>query len=620
MKFEDILVKSTLRNLRIYLNYILSSSGAIFIFFITSALINHPVINQYNRDNIKLKIMYAKFVVFIISLFFIIYSIDVFVKMRKKNFGIFLSLGVDKLKFYKIFIIENLIIGGSSLFLGIIFGCVFLKLFLIIFIDITNMSDIRAYLPIDSIIECIIVYGILFFLISIHECNKVLKENCIELLKSNNKIINIKKSKMLVLGLFIILICMISIMIIYRNDRFMNYLRIIFMPIVLAILNLFLLKYIIPWFIQMLSNLKWIKVKGKNIILLSSIKKSFISMSNIIVLVTFLFTITFFTISMNYVNIVSIKKNLETEIPFTYNIVIENKKESVPFENELETILEENKFKYKKFKYKILLNGKYDELSLINNEAYNKLAILNNKKTIKVKDDEAFFVPTFLDGYEKLESINILDRILKVNYKNLDNITYGLISDKLYVISDEVYNSVEKKLNYIYSSAYNLENWTDATNIIEKIRSQYYKYDRSSNFYMISRVSRYAENMLNAKILLYFSILVCFLMYFMSLSLLHLRFYNETIDNEYNFGNLKSIGITNNEIKHIISKEMTIIFFIPYAIAIINTYLCMELIKVIYVIDITKQIQFILISILIFNIVYFLLWRFKSIDKILSEL
>ena len=623
MNFEEILIKSTLRNLRTYINYILSSASAIFIFFITSSLINHPVINQHNGEDIKLAILYTKLGVFIISIFFIIYSIDLFVKMQKKNFGIFLALGVDKVKFYKIFIIENLIIGGISLILGIIFGVIFLKLFLIIFSSITNIDNIKFYLPVSSIIESIIVYGIVFFLISIYECKKVLEENCIELLK-NNKSTNIKISKIfkvLFLILNIMSIIMFSIMIIYRDAKFMNYAKLIFMPLVLISLNIFLLKYIIPWIIQVLSNLKWIKLKGNNIILFASVKESFINMANIIVLVTFLFTVTFFIISINYVNIVTVKSNLEMEIPSTYNIIIKNKRQSIPFENELESLLEMKNFKYDKSKCKILLTGeKYDDISLISNSDYNKLAILSNRKTIEVKEDKSFLVPIFFTDYVRVKILNILDEELIVNNQQVENVVYGIFNNNLYVVSDEFYKKFEKQLDYIYYVAYNLEDWTDATSIIEEVRQQYYKYDEDKQFYMISRVTRYEENMLSAKIVMYFSILVCILLYFMALSLLHIRFYNEKINNQYNFKNLKSIGITNKEIKQIISKEMTIVFFIPYIIGILNTYIFMNIIKNIYVIDITKQIQFILISILIFNTLYFFLWRFKSIDKILSEL
>ena len=409
MNFEEILIKSTLRNLRTYINYILSSASAIFIFFITSSLINHPVINQHNGEDIKLAILYTKLGVFIISIFFIIYSIDLFVKMQKKNFGIFLALGVDKVKFYKIFIIENLIIGGISLILGIIFGVIFLKLFLIIFSSITNIDNIKFYLPVSSIIESIIVYGIVFFLISIYECKKVLEENCIELLK-NNKITNIKSYKIfkvLFLILNIMSIIMFSIMIVYRA-KFMKYAKLIFMPLVLISLNIILLKYIIPWIIQVLSNLKWIKLKGNNIILFASVKESFINMANIIVLVTFLFTVTFFIISINYVNIVTVKSNLEMEIPSTYNIIMKNKKQSIPFENELESVLEMNNFKYDKSKCKILVTGeKYDDISLISNSDYNKLAILSNRKTVEVEEDKAFFVPIFFTDYARVKILNI---------------------------------------------------------------------------------------------------------------------------------------------------------------------------------------------------------------------
>ncbi|WP_010293287.1 FtsX-like permease family protein [Clostridium senegalense] len=101
MNFEKILFKSTIRNLKLYLYYLISSCAAVFIFIITSAIINHPVLIESVKGDLHFDISYMKFQVILISIFFIMYSLNTFIKMRKKEFGVLMALGVDYKDFYK---------------------------------------------------------------------------------------------------------------------------------------------------------------------------------------------------------------------------------------------------------------------------------------------------------------------------------------------------------------------------------------------------------------------------------------------------------------------------------------------------------------------------------------
>lgn len=613
MNFEKILFKSTIRNLKLYLYYLISSCAAVFIFIITSAIINHPVLIENVKGDLRFNISYIKFEVILISIFFIMYSLNTFINMRKREFGVLMALGVDYKDFYKFFMIENLIVGGSAIIIGVVLGVVFLKFFLIIFSAITKIESMNFYFPTYAIIETVLAYTIIFILAYTINCNKILKKGCNELLIDNKKTEALNKWK--IYTSIIILILMILL------HKFNSHIEIspiyIFIEFfTIAIINFILLKYLIPYILHLLSKIYFIKIKGKNIILLSSIKERFINMSNIVILATILLTVTFAIISMLYTDAMVVAKNLEAEIPYTYCIFINNKSETIPFEKDLDNILEKNDFSYYKIKYKILnLN---EHISFISNEDYNKLALQYGKSEISVNDDEVYSVPLFKEEITE-DYVPINGKKLSINKKAIPNITYAISANDLYVISENMFNELNGKLNYLSCIAYDLPKWTEATKIIDNIREEYYKYDKEDTFYMISRVSRYYDSISTNKISIYFSTLICTLIYFMALSLVYIRFYNEVIYNKINFRNLKSIGATDKEIEEIISREMAFIFFVPYILAFLNAFMFMKFASMMYSISILNQIVIIFTGIFIINIVYFLFWRFKSIEELKNK-
>ena len=75
---------------------------------------------------------YISIFVSIILAILMIYANNFFIKKRKKEFAIYMILGMKKKKVSKILFLEILIIGFFSLFIGIILGIIFSQIFPII--------------------------------------------------------------------------------------------------------------------------------------------------------------------------------------------------------------------------------------------------------------------------------------------------------------------------------------------------------------------------------------------------------------------------------------------------------------------------------------------------------
>jgi ABC-type antimicrobial peptide transport system permease subunit len=84
------------------------------------------------------------------SIFFINYAHSAFIKGRNKEFGVYISLGMNAKELRKLINMENIIVCGASLLAGIGVGTLFARLFQMVIMSLLEIKDIRFnldYLP-----------------------------------------------------------------------------------------------------------------------------------------------------------------------------------------------------------------------------------------------------------------------------------------------------------------------------------------------------------------------------------------------------------------------------------------------------------------------------------------
>ncbi len=95
----------------------------------------------------------------VFSLFFISYAHSTFIKCRKKEFGVFMHLGMTTGDIRKIIIYENIIVGIGSILLGLLVGVVFSRLFFIIIIKLLEVKGISYIIGFKNFIFPIIIFS-----------------------------------------------------------------------------------------------------------------------------------------------------------------------------------------------------------------------------------------------------------------------------------------------------------------------------------------------------------------------------------------------------------------------------------------------------------------------------
>lgn len=152
------------------------------------------------------------FVAFVLA-FLIIYASRFLMKRRKKEFGIYMLLGMKKGKISRIILTETLLVGIISLIVGLGVGIGLSQLMSIIVANMfeANMTKFAFTFSEAALIKTILYFTIIYFIVMIFNVISVSRCKLIDLINSNKKTEKIKLKNMVVcVIMFIMAIAMLG--------------------------------------------------------------------------------------------------------------------------------------------------------------------------------------------------------------------------------------------------------------------------------------------------------------------------------------------------------------------------------------------------------------------------
>lgn len=180
MTFNQLVFRNIRRQPRVFLSYFFSSVFSVIIFFVAAMLYFHPLLQgEAPEGNMQVSMFatyfttkqilgYALLLLAIFALLFLGSMFRLYLIERKQNFSLYLIIGMTKGNLRKMLVLENSLIGFSSLIVGLIIGMILSKLMFLVVQNLLSMDFILVfYLPIKAIIITMIIYLTIFFLISV---------------------------------------------------------------------------------------------------------------------------------------------------------------------------------------------------------------------------------------------------------------------------------------------------------------------------------------------------------------------------------------------------------------------------------------------------------------------
>lgn len=183
MNFNQMVVRNTLRNRHLYLAYFLSTMFAVMVFFTFTVFAFHPALGNDLNSYVKQGMKMAAVIIYGFAFFFVLYSMDVFIQSRKKEFGVLMIQGMSPKQLKHMVFVENLVIGFFATICGSLLGIVFSQFILRISKWLMRI-DLGFYFPASAFAVTMISFLVLFFLISVFIRFRLPKMSLQELLKA----------------------------------------------------------------------------------------------------------------------------------------------------------------------------------------------------------------------------------------------------------------------------------------------------------------------------------------------------------------------------------------------------------------------------------------------------
>lgn len=186
--YPQLAISGISKNKRLYLPYILTSAGMTMMFYIISFLANGDTLNSFiGGDTMKQTLTFGFIVIAVFSLIFLFYTNSFLIKRRKKEFGLYNILGMDKKNLAKVLFWESLIISVISIASGLLCGIIFSKLAELLMVNIMHVaSDFSFNIEWTSVGQTAAVFFVIFALIMLNTMSQVSLSNPIDLLRSEN--------------------------------------------------------------------------------------------------------------------------------------------------------------------------------------------------------------------------------------------------------------------------------------------------------------------------------------------------------------------------------------------------------------------------------------------------
>lgn len=174
------------KNKKMYLPYILTSIGMVMMYYIIIFLqFSQSIKDAVQSSTVSEILGLGSWVIAIFSCIFLFYTNSFLIKRRKKEFGLYNILGMDKHNLGIILFWETLIIAVISLVIGLAAGIAFSKLAELVFLNLLK-SDATFDLTVSSqgIGLCAIIFTVINILLFFNSLRQVRLSSAISLVKS----------------------------------------------------------------------------------------------------------------------------------------------------------------------------------------------------------------------------------------------------------------------------------------------------------------------------------------------------------------------------------------------------------------------------------------------------
>lgn len=591
--YFKLALRNVKRQVGNYLIYFITVSLTVaFLFAINNIVFSDnmsvyvDLLEEFKFGLIGLVVLISLIIAFVLS-----YATSFMLKLRKREFGTYLTLGMSRKNILNIFIVESVIICIAALIFGLIIGLIVFQGFMAIFMNVLEMQfEISSYSINGMLFTIILVLGIFIFS-SLASALYLKKTSIYQLIHGDKKVEkDVKHSRywfvvtLFSLGILIGSCILFKIEIdnvMLKNGKSWK----LMLSLLALVLSVFTIHVgAAKSIIYFLLRRKKLRCKGTNTFMLRQLSASTRSNSIMLGVIAFLLTFAVIISNVSFMQKVgqeaALNKNYPYDITYSKNVNEENQNENIPIA-EAEKIIE----KYAKIKSKIpyclYTSGKkdfYDKTSWLDElykdnfmslSDYNAICVPLGYEPI-VLQNEYLIVSKHSKAMDIDWSSTVFDwNGVSYNYKDIsvDYLIFSILPFYI-IIPDNALAGMELETTYISydlgGAKYNVSALIDELSY--KIDGPIYDYIYID--YRLKEEGRQTDNSMSA-ILVVGSLFISAVFLFMAMAILALKTLSTLSEDRKRYQVLFQLGTSSKEQSKALFRQTFFFFLLPFLIPVL---------------------------------------------------
>lgn len=616
MNFREFATRNVHRNMKAYFAYFLSSSISAALLFSFTMLIIHPNFNvSILPEKLKISLYVTTVIAYLFLSFFVFYSVSIFLKGRYKEFGILYILGASKSQVQRLIRIENMIISSVAAAIGIIVGLVFSKILLAASGKLLGYNALEFYFPVKAIIITFIVFVMIGIIISMF-CSFIVKEDKVLTLLKGSKAPRTEPKSSPVLTIICIALLTVGYYLSVSSSEKTIAGRMIPVTAMVILATYLLFSQVSVFIIKLLKKNRSFYMKNTTVLWVSDLLYRIKDNTRMFFLITVTSTVALSSIGAVYAYWKDKENQINTTFPAAFFCINgDNDRTRADF---IEDSLKKKGIAYTKVndKIKVIISANSkDEVLVIKEDTYKQLASSLNIDTISFNQNQAIAASPLSRSSKKRI---VLDNIKLVIATNSSKRILPALYEDVYVVKDDTYEKISGTKKYFY--AFNVNNYKSTLDICNEY----------SDKFEVHKENKYNKDFLKAYILeatkvgygiILFSTIFIGLIFFVTTgSFLYNKCYMDVLEDKKKYKQLNKIGLTYKEISKTVTIEIGALFLLPYVVATIHSYFALSSLKYAFDIPINSAAFLIMGSMMLVQIIYFLIIRKNYLLEIKKSL
>ncbi|HEX2985463.1 MAG TPA: ABC transporter permease [Caproiciproducens sp.] len=620
--FYKLALKNVTKSIRDYTIYFLTLTFGVCLFYMFNSIDSQAAMMQLSTSKyesmqmLTQAISYVSVFISVILGFLIVYANQFLIKRRKKELGVYMTLGMEKGKISRILICETFFIGIFALFAGLFIGVFAAQGFSVVTAKMfeANLKAFQFTFSVNAFYKTLIYFGIIFLIVMLFNTVSISKLKLIDLLTAGKKNESLKIKRLWVsVAIFIVSVGCLALAYYFINkNRMIGIDNDFTAAIVLGSVGTLLFFLSLSGFLlRVTQTSRRLYFKNLNMFILrqinSKINTTFVSMS--VICIMLLVTIGTLSTGMGLAKVLSntVKNSTPYDLSFFYwpgddskgkitDLVQKLQSDHVDLNRyaadytQLNYYASDVKLKafhiddsvIEQFTGKDHVRALQEQMvSVIPLSAYNRLAQMQGKPALTLKADE-FFITCTMDQFKApIESFLQSDGKIRFGGRLLKASGSGVVATNLLtsmssqdsgslVVPDALVDGLQVDQEVL---DVNYKTGANEQELVNRLETVYNKHKTNKGMIMyMTRQKILAQSAGISTMASYLAIYIGLVFLITSAAVLALQQLSEASNNAERYGLLRKLGAEEKMIDHALLSQIAIYFFIPLSLAIVHSF------------------------------------------------